>query len=236
MEECVAKEVRALSSQFSRWHEIMRRYDKRLYHSGGEDVSDEEVTTMGEVLTIYDTILKICTRCGRFRETWDFPVKFSLTPYGHEIVVSSRKTGARFTLGRYHREIFLSSYLLAPTYIKKMDDEFWSCFVELQAIGNFSFQASGMPPSREAHETMKRFKNSKSSIFQVIRNYIFLEIYGGHVDDLGSLDVRWPVNLPWDELITRAAHAFRCLYKINYLLYKYGGPSPLPGDYMPASR
>jgi hypothetical protein len=236
MEESVGKEVQTLSSQFSHWDEVMRQYDRHLYDPGGEDELDAHVFTVQEVLAIYETILKVCTKCGRFRDSWDFPVKCYLELYGHETIVHSEKMGARFTLGRYHREIFLSSHLLAPAYISKMDDEFWSRFVELRSIGNFSFQPNSFPPSQEARETMKRFKNSKSSIFQVIRNYIFLEIYEGHVDDLGSLDVRWPVTLPWGELITRAAKAFRCFYKINYLLYKCGGPSPLPADYIPPSR
>ena len=213
----------------------MRRYDKYLYDPGAEDVSDEDVSTVREVLAIYETILKVCTRCGRFRDTWDFPVKCDLLPYGHETIVHSEKMGAGFTLGRYHREIFLNSRLLAPSYINKMDDEFWSCFVELQSIGNFSFQENSLPPSKEARDTMKRFKNTKSSIFQAIRNYIFLEIYGGHVEALGSLAIKWPVTLPWSELITRAVKAFRCFYKINYMLYKYGGPAATPTDYMPPS-
>jgi len=201
----------------------MQRYDKHLYDSSDENVSDEDVSMMHEVIGIYVTILGICTRCGRFRDTWNLPMKFSLMPFGHETIVQSNKMGARFVLGRYQREIFLNSFLLAPSYINRMGDEFWGCFVELNSIGSFSFQENALPRSEKARDAMKRFKNSKSNIFKTIRNYILLETYEGDVDDLGSLQVSWPVTMAWSELIARAVRAFRCFYKINYMLYKYSG-------------
>ena len=223
--ESVLEEIRTLSSQFSRWDEVMRRYDKHLYVSVDGDVSDEDVSMMHEVIGVYATILKVCTSCGHFRDRWNLPVKFSLTPFGHEVIVQSSKMGARFELGRYHREVFLNSFLLAPSYINRMGDEFWACFVELHSTGNFSFQENASPSSEKGRDAMKRFKNTKSNIFKSIRNFILLETFEGNVDDLGSLQVSWPATLGWSELITQAVKAFRCLYKINYMLYKHGGPA-----------
>jgi hypothetical protein len=230
MQECVAKEVQSLSPQFPTWDDVMRRYDERL-HDDSDDVSDQDVSTVGEVHKIFETVLRVCTRCGGFRDAWDFPAKFCLMPFGQETVVNSRKMGVKFTLGRFHREIFLNSYLLAPSYINKMDDEFWSCFLGLRSTGAFSFQENESPSSQEAREIVKRLRSTKSSIFQVIRNYILLEIYARGSDNLGSLEVKWPVALPWSELISRAAEAFRYIYKINYMLYKFSGPAQDPWQF-----
>jgi hypothetical protein len=225
MEKLIMQEVRSLSPQFPHWDEVMGKYDKHMYENSNESVTEEQVSTMQEVLGIYETILKVCTRCGRFRDTWDFPVKYYLLPFGHEALLHSDKMRVEFRLGQYQRQVFLNSSLHAPSYLGRMDDSFWSCFLELESLGNFSFQANGVPPSQEARKVMRRLKNGKSSIFQVIRNYMCFEIFGGDVGDLGSLDVRWPITLPWTDLITRAVKAFRCIYKINYMLYKHGGPA-----------
>ncbi len=78
---------------------------------------------------------------------------------------------------------------------------------------------------------MKLFKNAKSSIFQLVRNYILLEAYDGSSDDLGSLEIKWPLTASWTELITNAAKAFRYIYRVNYMLYRKGGPALVPQDY-----
>ena len=96
----------------------------------------------------------------------------------------------------------------------------------------FSFQENASPSSEKGRDAMKRFKNTKSNIFKSIRNYILLETFEGNVDDLGSLQVSWPVTLGWSELITQAVKAFRCFYKINYMLYRHGGPAPPDADPM----
>ena len=213
----------------------MRRYDKQLYETSSDDVSDEDVSTVGEVHKMFETILKVCTRHGRFRDTWNFPAKFSLMPFGQETVVESAKMGATYTLGLYLRKIFLSTYLLAPSHLKSMGDEFWSCFVELRLLGDFSFEENASPPSQEARKFMKSFKNTKSNIFQIIRNYILLEVYHGDSVDLGSLEVSWPLTASWNDILSNAVKAFRYLYKINYMLYRVGGPAQSPFDYRPSS-
>jgi hypothetical protein len=203
----------------------MQKYDKHLYDSSGEDVRDEDVAMMNEVIGIYVTILKTCTRCGHFRDTWNLPIRFSLVPFGHQTIIQSSKTGALFTLGRYLQKIYLSTDLLAPSYISRMSDEFWACFIELRSTGNFSFQENASPRAEKAGDTMKRLRNEKSNVFRTIRNYILLECYSGAVDDLGSFEVSWPVTITWSELINQAVRAFRGLYKLNYLLYKQAGPA-----------
>jgi hypothetical protein len=215
MEELVEKELQSLSPQFSHWDAVMRRYDKHLYNSGDEDVKDEDVAMMNEVIGIYATILKACTRCGHFRDTWKLPIRFSLIPFGHETIIESGKMGGRFALGRYQQKIFLS----------------WAYFIELRSTGNFSFQQNASPRAEQARDAMKRLRNEKSNIFRAIRNYILLECYSGNVDDLGSLEVSWPVNTAWSELISQAVRAFRCLYKLDYLLYKHAGRAPHMADY-----
>jgi hypothetical protein len=230
------REVQLLSSHFPEWDNTMSRYEKQLYDDDNDDVSDEDVSTVGEVHKIFETILKACTTCGAFRDTWDFPAKFSLMPFGQETVVHSKKMGAEFVLGGEHHDIFLRTCFLGPAYIRNMGDEFWSCFVELRSLGDFRFEENAWLSSPEGGKAMKGFKNTKSNIFRIIRNYILLEIYQGDSADLGSLEIKWPVTLPWNELISRAVRAFGYFYKMNYMLYKFCGPAQNPFEYMPHLR
>lgn len=219
MEATIAKEVEGIAAQFPEWDNTIRAYHTHLY-SDEEQVSDRDVATVQEVHKILETILRVASRSGHFKEIWEFSDKLDLFPFGQDTTLSSRKTGTRFTIGIYHREIFLSSYFAAPGNIKNMGDDFWSYFVDLRSLGDFRFQENAVPSSPEARKIIKHFKNGRSCIFQVIRNYILLEEFDRDCVDLGSLEIKWPLTLSWSEIVSRAARAFRCLYKINYVLYR----------------
>lgn len=92
-----------------------------------------------------------------------------------------------------------------------------------------------MPSSPEAQNFLKELKNSKSNIFRVIRNYILLEVYEEDSSNLGSLEIKWPLTASWIDIVSNCVKAFAGLYKINYMLYKVGGPAGSPFDYRPSS-
>ena len=105
-----------------------------------------------------------------------------------------------------------------------MDDEFWTCFLELRSLGNFCFEENTYPKSQEGRNAIEAMKSSKSHLFALIRNYVVLETYEDTSEGLGSFRIEWPQATPWAEILTNAAKAFRCFYKMNYKLYKLGGP------------
>ena len=219
MEKSVAEELKSLSPHFPAWADTLRRYNKQMYQNDDEDDSEEAIRAELEVHEICKTVLLVCTRCCHLRDAWD-PGTFSLSPFGQETTIKSRKLGMKFALGCYQREIFLSCYLHSPEHIRSMTDEFWACFIELPSLGDFRFLQNASPSSEEARRIMKQSKNTKSNIFQIIRNYLLLEGFGDGSDDIGSLEIKWPFTTPWNDLIENAVKAFGRLYKINYLLYR----------------
>lgn len=219
MKKSIEKELQSLSGQFPDWDNVMRRYHIQIHENDG-DISDKHVQTSIELHNIFEKILMLCSTYGDFKDTWNFPAKIKVYPFGQETIIESQKMGIMFFFGLYHSDMLLHSYLQHPLYIKNMPDEFWSHFIELQSLGDFHFLENAVPSSVEAHKIMKELKNTKSNIFQLIRNYVLLEIYQGGSIDLGSIEIKWPVTTPWEQIIKNGVKAFSRFYKINYMLYR----------------
>jgi len=150
--------------------------------------------------------------------------KFSSPQYqfvmsGQGVSVKSEKMNTEICFGIYRNEFFMDSYIEYPWYLKNMDDEFWANSLELDSLGKFKFQENATPSSSEAKNILKTMGKSKSNIFNMIRNYILLENSGGSID-LGSLEIMWPINTPWEKLLHNGVGVFKRLYRINYLLYR----------------
>lgn len=219
MHKSLVKELESLSPHFPEWTNTLQRHEEETYRNMAEEVSDEAVRAELGVHEICKAILGVCTRCGRYRDTWDAGT-FMPFPFGQETTIKSRKVSAEFAFGCSHRDFFLSSYLHFPGNIRKMTDEFWACFIELMPLGHFRFVENASPSSQEARRIMKQSTNAKSNIFKLICNYLVLEAYGEGSDDVGGLEVKWPFTMPWNQLVENAVKAFGYLYNINYMLYK----------------
>lgn len=222
MDRSADKEVASLSSLFGEWDKTIWAYDELIYGHGDVDVSDQDVTVVTEVHKILESILRACTRYGHFRDKWDFSEKIGFLYFGQDTSVESVKIGARFTIGIYQREIFLGSTMIAGANIRKMGDDFWAYFVRLNSLGALRYQENAVPSSEEARRILRDLRNTKSCIFQFIRNYVLLEGFDGDSGGLGSLDIIWPLSNSWAEIVASAAKAFRCLYKMNYMLHRSG--------------
>lgn len=224
VDKSLTKMIRTLAPKFPEWDETLQRFDRQSEDLTERENYDSEVGTIQEVFKILETVLKVCTKVGSYKDHWDFPEKLHLGIRDIDTWVMSKKMGVRFESGRYDREIFLRTYVHAPHFLKKMDDEFWSWFLELRTLGNFCFEESACPQSQEGQNAIEGMESSKSHLFALIRNYVVLETFEGTSEGLGSLRIGWPQAMPWAEILTNAARAFRCFYRMNYKLYKLGGP------------
>lgn len=225
MDKSLTKMIRSLSPKFPEWDETLQRFDRQSEDLTERENHDAEVRTIQEVYKILETVLKVCTKVGGYKDDWDFPEKLHLMICGIDTWVESKKMGVHFEIGRYDSEIFLQTWVHAPHFLKKMDDEFWAWFLELRTLGNFCFEQNACPKSQEGRNAIEAMKSSKSHLFALIRNYVVLETYEDTSEGLGSLRIKWPQAMPWGEILTNAAKAFRCFYKMNYKLYKLGGPA-----------
>lgn len=215
----IETQIQSVAGLFPKWTDVIRKHTSQLYEDDG-DILEEHIQTSKDLHSILEKILLLCSAQGDFKDTWDFPAKIRVLPFGQEAVIESQKMGITFVLGLYHGDIFLQTDLHHPLYIKNMPDDFWSNFIELQSLGDFHFLENAVPSGDDADKLMKELKNTKSNIFQLIRNYVLFEVYQGGSVDLGSMDIKWPFTTPWASLIENCVKAFGKFYKINYMLYR----------------
>ena len=155
MDKSLTKMIRSLSPKFPEWDETFQRFDRQSKDPTERENYDAEVRTIQEVCKILETVLKVCTKVGGYKEDWDFPEKLHLMICGIDTWVESKKMGIQFEIGRYDREIFLQTSVHAPHFLRKMDDEFWAWFLELRTLGNFCFEQNACPKSQEGRNAIE---------------------------------------------------------------------------------
>ncbi len=221
MKASFEQELESLRVDYAEWDKALGSHFKLTYEDDDQEDLDAHIQVSTRVHTIFRTILSLFAAHGKARDAWIFSAQPDILPFGQQCSVRSEKMDVTFDFGVYYNDFFLHSDLRYPFFIKNMDDQFWSHFVELQSLGQFEFMENAGPSSNEADTAMKHLKNTKSNIFQMIRNYILLDIYADDVTDLGSIEIKWPVTDSWDSIIENGLSAFTRLYRINYMLYRY---------------
>jgi len=217
-------ELKSLFHHFEDWDDIMRDYYELTYGKDNDDADDldKNIKNTLELHNIFETLLMYFTRYGKFKDSWGFPARMNDFPFRQHATVGSGKLGVDFDFGLDYGNLFLSTYIRYPSFIKNMDNTFWSLFTELDSLGQFNFVENSFPSSNDAEIAMKKFKNSNSSIFKLIRNHIFFEHYDGGSVDYGWLEIKWPISTSWDIIVKNGSSAFKNLYRINYMLYRAG--------------
>jgi hypothetical protein len=212
------KELDEYSKIFPKWDKFIQNY-LQIEYSTDEDISDEDYQkvhlNMAELL---NSILSFYTSSCKVRDTFTEPL-LDILPFGLSVVVGSEKMGIKLWLGIYESYFFLNTFVDYPWYIKSMDDKFWHELSKLSLLGEFHFLENSVPNSPESKSIFKKVKCKKSHIFNIILNYALLESSGGS-NDFGSIEIRWPINNPWNDLLNKGSQAFNILYKVNYQLYR----------------
>ena len=212
------KENVEYSKLFPKWDKCIQKY-LQIEYSLDDDVNDEDYQKVHlDIAKLLNYILNFYTRSCKVRDTFTEPL-LDFFPFGLSVVVESEKMGIKFSFGIYESNFFLNTFIDYPWHIKSMDDKFWHELSKLSFLGEFHFLENIVPDSPESDSISKKVKCKKSQIFNMILNYALLESSGGS-GDFGSIEIRWPINHPWNDLLNNGSEAFRILYKVNYQLYR----------------
>lgn len=206
--------------QYVNWDKKIDNFRNALFTIEGiENTTNDEFEKLScDLHEILSTLLTHFANKSGVRDNFNEP-RLGFISHGQSVELESEKMNTRFSFGIYQNSFYLETYFQHPFYLKSMDDTFWQYFVNLTEFGNFSFQENAVPVSEAAKSIDKCLGKCKSNIFNLIKNYILLENSGSSVD-LGSLEVSWPINIAWPDLIKNGTKAFTNLHKINYLLYR----------------
>jgi len=215
----IAKLIRKNKPLFDIWK---KQFDEHLL----QQFEPDSVATEGDDKRIFfqtnDLLMDIAENFfvyGKFRDNWDTS-KCSLVLYGQYILLRSKKMDVTFYWGIEGSDFFLETSIWYAENIRFMTDEFWETLLELKTLGRFEYSGGGGLDA----EHKPYFENKTSTIFQVIRTFMFNQI--DRMDnkntqrEFGTLQVKWEMGGDWANLIERSCKAFRFMYRLNYQLWK----------------
>lgn len=202
----------------TQWSECIECY---LYQANVlETVSEDAFISFRDTLS---DILDIVARKVAPRDNWEAFYMSGINP-----VICSDKFSKGFILGTY---LDLYFYLDAPIHyprnIYRVSDEFWEIFLELHQYGMLNFE-EGLASNIPGYMKPKTKNTSQASLFRLIQNYLFvskdLDIEefrdGNALEDLGSIEVKWPVKIEINKFLNNIYEAFKRLYRLNSMLYR----------------
>lgn len=183
----------------------------------------EETDIFFQTNEMLGILSKIFIKAGNFMDTMDSS-KCSMHVYGQYLLVRSEKMNITFDWGVEHDYFYLESYLGHADKLRYMDDEFYRSLLELKALKNFEYRLNGTL----SKDQKPYYENKTSLIFGLIRNYMLHQDEKLNSEDFrlrasfdpGNLSVKFPFELGWDAIIREAGHAFKLMYRLNYLLWK----------------
>lgn len=164
--------LESLYSDFSEWDEIVGFYFERDPGCSLDEYPDDFELAVQQMHLLIERVLRAFIGYGNLRDNWNFSSRLDLLIHGQQRSVLSEKMEVQFCFGVLQDEFFLESSLSYPEYLKKMDDDFWSHVIALNALGRLEFVENVVPVSSAARKGMKALKNNRSCVFQLLRNYI----------------------------------------------------------------
>lgn len=200
------------------WEVTFQKYIQ-LYFCDSDIADEKHFEILQNTSDLFSQLLQIFIEYGRYQDNFQFN-DFFPNVCGVESIVKSGKLDCEFMFGTSENAFYLQSYLLYPEYIYRMDDLFWRNLLELNHYGKFKFVENAWVQGADKSDIERIFKNTKSNLIHLLKNYILLNIHNGDLTDIGWLRVEWPINTNLEDLIVKGCESFKILYKINYSLWK----------------
>lgn len=194
------------------WENVLKKYDNELSFERNQE---EKIKSklFWETFYIFFEMLKYFMDSIKFYDEWGEPY-YQYQFNGINVNVKSRKLDCIFTFGIYDNEFFLDTFLPNPKDMHKVSDKFWLNILELNKYGKFYFQENETISMYNEIDVKRRYK-SNSNIFNMIKNFIFLDLSEGNLVNMGLIGIKWSRIMTLKELIKNGYHSFELLYRIN---------------------
>lgn len=217
----IAKQVAGKVERFAHWSECLSHYQHAIWHP--ETLSEESYKKANiNFLGVLDEIFRFFRDNAGVRDEWESPARVHVYPLGQQIWCQSRKQSEEYRFGIYGDTFRLEVGISNAWNIKHMPNEFWALLTETYEYGALSFNENAVLRSSQEHPIKPELlRAARSDIYKMIRNYILFEQASqGPVYDLGFLEMAWPCGISWATLLEKGTHAFRCLHRLNYRLWR----------------
>ena len=217
----LADAVAVCGPHFPAWDRAVDAYVHGYEPPDGDverQLARDEVIGAGNTLC---ELLTVLCEVDPPQDQWTRP-KYCPNLSGLDAWMRSEKFGVDFHLGiDIGQGIYLSTELVSPAPLWRMRDDFWWLLASMTEFGDLRLEQTACPtPPIDQHIT-RTLERSRSAVFSLITNYVMFQAEDGYEEpDLGLIDVYWPGDIEWSELLRCGAECFRRLYRMNYLIYR----------------
>lgn len=218
MDEKLTKLLDQNSHKFHDWvktineHNAMSNPDSNLTKEQKFELVDKTAEVLAQISELY-------FKYGAFKDKFDNS-KMSLDVYGLHIFIESKKIGCVFQLGIDEKGFYLSTYMRYAKNLRHMDDNFYKEILSLMELGEFELQENERYGNQVTSKYEDLYKNQKSKIFRILRNY-FVGLSEKEINVLlGEFLIYWPYDTAFSDVIYNSCLAFKKLYRLNYSLWK----------------
>ncbi len=209
-----------LRTRFDDWTLVREEYLELVRKQREFTVAESDRIEAG-FLQIETTLMM--SEAKRWFRAAEAPIlTYQLSPPGHpgqsRVMLAAHEQFREIEFGDYDGEFILETDLDAEG-LPHVSDEFWEHVVALSKFEGFRFTENSWindPPERA--KAMHR--SGRSQIYKLIRNYTTHRLLDRDVQDLGSLEVRWPIQTDWATFVEEFGAAFSSLVKINNALFR----------------
>lgn len=168
---------------------------------------------------IFANIIQLFVGSMNVRDGWKYFLGSYTNFKYYSGMARSQKLELDFNFGLYEGRFCLETFFIHPYRIRYMNDKFWEHLIELNNCGRCKFiENAGL--AGDKGKLIDKYTSSNSNVFNIIKNYLLLEIFGGGSGDLGGVEVTWPMAIDRNELLVNGATAMFHMYKMNYLLHR----------------
>jgi hypothetical protein len=194
------------------WTNVIKKYENELSNkSNHQDIIESKL--FGDTFYVFSQLFDLFKEAIKFNEKWSEPT-FINQITGINVAFEAKNNECKFLFGLYENEYFLETFLPNPFHLDKVSDEFWENILKLRKYGDLNFQESSSVIKHKGVDVESRY-NTESTIFKMIRNFIFLTIEEDKFFDYGMLSIRWPSNIELSALVKKGSNSLNLLYKIN---------------------
>ena len=204
----IKKQIELLKDDFLIWHNIIHRFENVHNQSPAE-----KENLFIEANNIFIQAFSIITNSYQLKDEFEisyFPK--SLSGISNEF--RSKKNNSTYSFDYYDDKYILTTHIQNAKDLFRVTDDFWKNLTLLSDYGQCCFEESAGLPNYNGIDISKKLK-SKSNVFSLIRNFIFLDLTEGWLVDIGCLSVSWPKNMLWSDLLLNAYFSFNLMYKMN---------------------
>lgn len=204
----IKKQIELLKDEFLVWHNILHKFE-----NSGSLSSKERESLFIELNNIFIKAFSIVINCLQIKD--EFEISYCPKPLsGISNEFRSKKNKSIYSFDYYDDKYFLTTQIQNAKDLFSVSDDYWMNLIQLSNYGELFFEEDTKVTEINGLDISRKYK-SKSNVFNLIKNFIFLDLTDGWLTNIGRISVYWPKSMLWSDVLLNAYFSFELMYKMN---------------------